>query len=810
MILHDVRFALRLMQKSPGFTAVVVISLALGIGANTAIFSLINAIMLRQMPVERPDQLVAFVEKRPGEDRNDDYMEWSSYEHFRDNNHVFSALTGVSFDNIASVRADDTETDTVVLEKVVGNYFPVLGLKPALGRLIGPEDVPADGVAQVTVLSWSYWNSRFHRDPAVIGKRIFVKDQPVTVIGIAPATYTGPRVGARTDIWVPSGRDPVRMLGRLKVGATLEQARAEMAVLFRFTLQQRAAQDKDPRIWQTTIEVEKAGAGFGHVREKYGKSLAMLMVVVALLLLLACSNVASLLLARASARQREMAVRVAVGASLGRLTRQMLTESLTLASVGALVGSVIAYFGTGLLVRILASGPVAENLKIEVQPDLNLLLFTTFVTALAAVLFGLAPAWYAFRNASATSLRHAGQGGDRSGRLFEHSLVSVQVALSVLLVSAATMFVGHVSRMRTLDLGFRSDNVLLMILDTSKTGFKRAQLAPRLQQLQERMRRITGVQSVAIGGCTPIQGCGAMRFVIVDERPEPEETRTRVSLNFVSPGYFETLGVPFKAGRDFSVQDVGRPRVAIINEAMAGHYFPGGDAVGKYFRVDPDKRFGGWNGEEPYEVIGVVANSKNVDLHAAAPRSMFFNMFQENEVMTQFLLRTAVDPDSISGPARQAVREELGAARVLRVTTLSRQVDSAIVPERLVATLASYFGLLAIALSGIGLYGLLSYTVARRTGEIGVRIAIGASAVDIWWLVLRRALIVLCGGILAGGLLAFWARPLASSVVQALRPESLLPIAFAAGAVFVVGLLACVVPVRRAARVDPIVALRTE
>jgi predicted permease len=810
MILHDVRFALRLMQKSPGFTAVVVISLALGIGANTAIFSLINAIMLRQMPVERPDQLVAFVQKRPGEDRNDDYMEWSSYEHFRDNNHVFSALTGVWFDNIASVRADDAEADTVVLEKVVGNYFRVLGLKPALGRLIGPEDAPADGVAQVAVLSWSYWNSRFHRDPAVIGKRIFVKDQPVTVIGIAPAAYTGPRVGARTDIWVPSGRDPVRMLGRLKVGATLEQARAEMAVLYRFTLQQRAAQDKDPRIWQTTIEVEKAGAGFGHVREKYGKSLAMLMVVVALLLLLACSNVASLLLARASARQREMAVRVAVGASLGRLTRQMLTESLTLASVGALVGSVIAYFGTGLLVRILASGPVAENLKIEVQPDLNLLLFTAFVTALAAVLFGLAPAWYAFRKASATSLRHAGKGGDRSGRLFEHWLVSVQVALSVLLVSAATLFVGHVSRMRTLDLGFRSDNVLLMILDTSKTGFKRAQLAPRLQQLQEKMRSITGVQSVAIGGCTPIQGCGAMRFVIVDERPEPAETRTRVSLNFVSPGYFETLRVPFKAGRDFSMQDVGRPRVAIINEAMAGHYFPGGDAVGKYFRVDPDKRFGGWNGEEPYEVIGVVANSKNVDLHAPAPRGMFFNMFQENEVMTQFLLRTAVDPDSISGPARQAVREELSAARVLRVTTLSRQVDSAIVPERLVATLASYFGLLAIALSGIGLYGLLSYTVARRTGEIGVRIALGASAVDIWWLVLRRALIVLCGGILAGGLLAFWARPLASSVVQALRPESLLPIAFAAGAVFVVGLLACVVPVRRAARVDPIVALRTE
>src|SRR5262245_25359988 len=220
MISHDVRFALRLMQKSPGFTAVAVISLALGIGANTAIFSLINAIMFRQMPVERPDQLVEFIQRRPGEERNDDYMEWSSYEHFRDNNHVFSALTGVSFDNVAPVRADDTETDIVVLENVVGDYFRVLGLKPALGRLIGPEDVPADGAAQVAVLSWSYWNSRLGRDPAVIGKRIFVRDQPVTVIGVAPAAYTGPRVGAGTDMWVLSGRSDVRVFGRLMVVAT--------------------------------------------------------------------------------------------------------------------------------------------------------------------------------------------------------------------------------------------------------------------------------------------------------------------------------------------------------------------------------------------------------------------------------------------------------------------------------------------------------------------------------------------------------------------------------------------------------------
>lgn len=502
----EIRYALRLMRRNPGFTMVAVLSLALGIGANTAIFSLVDAIILRQMPVERPEQLVEFLQKRPGEPRTDDYMEWSSYEHFRNNNHVLSELTGVSFDNLATIRTEGSESETVTLENVLGNYFRVLGLKPAIGRLIGPEDVPANGVGQVAVVSWAYWNRRFRGDPAILGKRILVSDEPMTIIGVAPKAYTGPRVGVRTDIWIPYERDQVRMLGRLKDDVTLEQAQSEMAVLYQFTLQQRAAKDRDPRIWQTKIEVERAGAGFARVRDQYGKPLVLLMAVVGLLLLLACSNVASMLLAQAAARRREIAVRVGLGAGPGRLMRQMLTESLMLSAAGTLVGLVLAYFATRLLVQILASGREAEQLEIQVQPDLNLLLFAAAITAITGLLFGLAPAWYAFRTAPVSCLRQSGQGSDAPvWRLFEKGLVAAQVAVSVLLVSTAALFLGHVSRLRNLDLGFRSDHVLLMAIDTTRSGYQRAQLAAPFEQLMSRLENIAGVRSAAISGCTPIQ-----------------------------------------------------------------------------------------------------------------------------------------------------------------------------------------------------------------------------------------------------------------------------------------------------------------
>jgi predicted permease len=395
MLSNDIRYALRLLRRSPGFTAIAVLSLGLGIGANTAIFSLFYTVMLRQLPVAHPEQLVEFLRTTPQEPRSGGYWGWEKYEYFRDHNHVFSAITGTSFDNLAGIHIDVADRENLILETVLGNYFTVLGLKPAVGRLIGPEDVPPSGDGTVVVVSWRYWTTRLHSDPSALGKRIWYEDAPKTIIGVAPRTYTGPRVGSQTDIWMPRQKHDLTILARLKPGVTLQQAQAEMSVLYRNWQQQNAA----PRVRQiqVEVEVEPAGAGLARVRDQYGKPLVLLMTVVGLLLLLACINMASMLLARSAGRQRELAVRVGLGAGRGRLVRQMLTESLLLSGTGTLAGVALAYAGIGVLVRILASGRDFEHIDIQVQPDLNLLLFTIAIAALTGLLFGLAPAWYAFR-----------------------------------------------------------------------------------------------------------------------------------------------------------------------------------------------------------------------------------------------------------------------------------------------------------------------------------------------------------------------------------------------------------------------------
>jgi predicted permease len=807
MLLSDIRYALRLMRRSPGFTAVAVLSLALGIGANTAIFSLFYTIMLRPLPVSHPEQLVQVLQITPEEARNDGYFGWQKYEYLRDHNHVFSGFIGMSFDNLASVHTGGSDPEILVLENVTGNYFQVLGLKPAIGRLSGPEDIPASGDGDVVVVSWSYWNTRLHRDPAVLGKRIWYRDTPLTIIGVAPRAYTGPRVGARTDLWRPVDRYDHFFVGRLKPGVTIQQAEAEATVLYRSLMGQNA------RAVRTKVELEPAGAGLVRVRARYGKALALLIAVVGLLLLLACINMASMLLARSAGRQREISVRVGLGASRGRLVRQMLTESLLLSSAGTLAGILVAYFGTGLLVRIMAGGRAFERVEIQVHPDPALLLFTAVIALLTGLLFGLAPAWYAFRAAPASALRQTGKGGDTwFWRLFGKGLVTAQVALSILLVTAAAVFLSHLSRLRNFDLGFRSDHVLLVTLDPSRSGYSSEQLASRYRELLARMEAIPQVRSASISGCTPLQGCGSGgRYMIAEGHTERPEDRKPTALAFVGPRYFETLGIPLVAGRDFSFRDVGRSRVAIVNQAMARRYFPGVNPIGKHVAIDRDPASGGWFGsDEPYEIVGLAADAKAVELRDSPYRTMYFNMFQENRLDHHFEVRTSVDPSAVAGTVRRMIRDVLGTVPVKSVTTLADQVDSNIVPEHLISTLSEFFGCLGAMLAGVGLYGLLAYTVARRINEIGIRMALGATARGVSWLVLRDALAMVCGGVVAGTCLVFWGRPLAASVLHDLKWEPAMPLAIGGATIVAVALLASYIPVRRAARVDPMVALRHE
>jgi predicted permease len=560
------------------------------------------------------------------------------------------------------------------------------------------------------------------------------------------------------------------------------------------------------------VEVEPAGAGLARVRDLYSKSLVLLMGVVGLLLLLACVNMASMMLARSAGRQKEMAVRVGLGASRGRLVRQMLTESVLLSGAGTLVGVVLAYFGTGVLVRIMASGQPHQHVEIQVEPDLNLLLFTAGIAVLAGLLFGLAPAWYAFRSAPASAMRQTGAAGDTwFWRVFGRGLVAAQVALSIFLVTGAVVFLGHLSKLRNFDLGFRSDHVLLVTIDPSASGYSREQLAAPYQQLLARLQTIPGVRSASISGCTPIQGCGSgSRYLIAEGHVEAPEQRQRPALSFVAPRYFETLGIPLLAGRDFSLRDVGRARAAIISAAAARHFFAGENPIGRHITVIHDPQPFPFGDDRPYEIIGVAGDIKPFELHDPPYPTVYFNMFQENHLFDQFELRTSADPAAMAGTVRRVVGEVLKTVPVTRVKTLSEQVDSAIVPERLIATLSEFFGALGAALAGIGLYGLLAYSAARRTNEIGIRMALGATTGEVTRLVLGDAIGMLCSGFVVGACLVLWGRPLAASLVQDLKPESSGPLALAGGAIAAVALLAAYVPARRAARVDPMVALRHE
>ena len=805
---QDARYALRMMRRTPGFTTVAVLSLALGIGANTAVFSLINALMLRMLPVVHPEQLVELLQKYPGEPRGNGYWSPQSYAYYRDNNHVFSALIAASPPSRFNVRGEALDPEIVNGEYVAGNFFADLGVKPAIGRLIRAED---DAVA---VLSWSCWKNWFNLDPAILGKRIIVQDQPVTVVGVTPRAFFGLLVGYSTDVWLPrssnSKNGGLILMGRLKPGISIQQARAEMTVLYQFTIEERSRNDQDPLKRQLKIELEPAGAGLSFLRDHFAQPLLVLMALVGLLLLIACTNVASLLLARGAARRGEMAVRVSLGASRLRLVRQVLTESLMLSAAGSLLGIWLAYFGARALVRIMTSGRqiigLPQGFEIPLQPDARMLLFTTGIALLTGMLFGLAPAWSAFTSAPASSMREiSGAGETRLRRFFAKTLVVAQVALSVALLSAAGLFVSNLSNLRHLDLGFRRDHVLLGTLDPSRSGYDAEKLAGAYLELLRRLETTPGVRSASLSAPTPLSGAGASGFASIEGFEEKPEDRRYISLSWIAPKYFETLGTPLLAGRDFNLQD---SHGAIVNQALAQYYFAAGSPIGKHVTLE---HVTGGGDARSYEIVGMVADAKYYEIREPTPRTIYLPAFQDGRVLAQnFVLRTNVDPTTVAGDVRRTVHAVLKTIPLARITALSDQVDATIVTERLIAALSELFGGLGSLLAAIGLYGLLAYTVARRITEIGIRMALGATRGNVIRMVLGDALGMVLAGLLLGVPLASWGKTFAASLMQDLPLSSVQPIVFGTIGMITIALAAAYVPARRAARVDPMDALRHE
>jgi predicted permease len=810
-ILQDIHYALRLMRKSPAFTAVAVLTLALGIGANTAIFTMMNGLMLHTLPVRDPGQLVEILHHYPDDpEPGFNGFSWDAYQIMRDGNHVLSDLIIGSL-NVYVVGGHALESQTVFGGNVGGTFFESLGVRPAFGRLIGPQDLKDSSA--VAVVSWSFWKSRFHLNPSIVGEKIIASGTPVTIIGVTQRGFYGLSNQAQQDIWLPfslgdrsSPGFSVGLLGRLKPGVSIQQARAELATLFQ-TANDRP--DANPFMRRMELRIAPAGNGVSTpVSQMLSTPLTVLMATVGLLLLLACANLAGLLLARGASRQHEMAVRVCLGAARARLLRQTLTESLLLSLIGSAVGIFLAYFAADGLIRLFASGRFIMGLPVRFDvlkhPDTRVLLFTGTLALLTGLLCGAAPAMSASNTIPASALQPGSKIGEtKRQRLFGKGLVASQVALSLVLVSLAGLFVGYLSQLRN-NLGFERNNLLLVTLDFAQSGYNASQFSHLSQELVMRLNAIPGVSSATFSEMSPLEGPGASSFASAEDHPEKT---TPVSINYIAPDYFETYGTPFLAGRDFSAPEQAGSRVAIMNEEAARDCFGNGNPIGRHITLSHITLT---KGEKMYEVVGVVGDAKYNDLKQPAPPTIYADLLQEGFIGSQLAIRTRIDPGGVAGAVRQTEAAVLRSVPIVRMTGMSEQIDSSIVPQRLFATLSAGLGALGALLAVIGLYGLLAYTVVWRTHEIGVRMALGAAATDVMRIVLRDALWMVCAGLAIGTPLAFWGKHLAASLIPDLPVASPLPIFLAAAIMIAVGLIAAYLPARRAMRVDPMVALRHE
>jgi predicted permease len=808
-LLQDARFGARMLRRAPLVTAVALLTLTLAIGANTAIFSLVDPLLFRDLPVRDPASLVQFTFQYP-RDPPLNMFGLANYEQYRDRNRVFSDLFGLA----ALTTESRAGEDSIAAEVVTGNFFQALGVGPALGRVLDVSD-DKPGAAAAAVVSWRYWKNRFNGDQRVLGSAIDIQDtrvpapMQVTVVGVAEPGFSGIVVGYRPDVWISLAAVPdamrsragLALAARLKPGVSIEQARAEMRVLDRARIDGLA--QRDPQWLRVVIDVTPARTGLSTpLHQQFGGPLLLLMTMVGGVLLLACVNIGSLLLARGAARQQEMAVRVSLGAGRFRIVRQVLTESLLLAAMGGALGIVGARFGATMLMRIMMSGTRSPGPSphLDVPLDARVLMFTVALTVLAALLFGLMPAIAAFVSAPARALRQTGAAQPRSRRAFGNGLVVAQVAISLALLSVSQLSIAHLRHLRDRSLGFDRNGVLLISIDTSRAQ-NRQQLAALYRDIVPRLEAIPGVRSVAASGTTPISPGAASRFLRAEGLDEPVQDRQRVSVNWVSPNYFATYGTPLRAGRDFRNADFDEPRRVIVNEALARRYFAGRDPIGFHVWLE--------NERDPYEVVGVAGDAKYQDIRVPAPPIVYL-FAPMSRGSTTLSLRTDINPIAVAADARRTVTEALGTDSVRRVTTLAEQVNAAVVPERLMAILGGFFGVVGALLAAVGLYGLLAYTVTRQTKEIGIRMALGATRGDVMRMMLRRGLTLVAVGFVVGAPVAFWGTRFAATAIEGIPGGGVPPVATAAVAMLVVAALASFVPAHRATRVQPVIALRSE
>ncbi|HUD99608.1 MAG TPA: ABC transporter permease [Bryobacteraceae bacterium] len=822
-LLQDLRYAARMLRHNPGFGAVAVLSLALGIGANTAIFSLIDAVLLRMLPVEKPEQLV-FVEN-VGARGGGGAPPYPCFEQFRGEDRYFSGLAAFSgYDMRISI---DGRPEQVMGQQASGNYFAVLGVKAWVGRTLSPADDSVIGKGgsdgPVAVISYRYWKRRFAQDPAAIGKVIQLNGRAVTIIGVTPPEFFGLRPGMPVDLTVPMMLAPAEMLrdkgdwwlnvvGRLKAGAAPTQARAELNGVFHAFMDEGSGggkisgTDEMRHDWFDHIELTPAARGLNMLRRQFSKPLLVLMALVGLVLLIACANVANLLLARTAARSREFAVRLALGAGRARLMRQVLTESLLLVAIGSLLGLLFADRAGSLLAAFFATG--RHGIVLDLHFDTRVLSFTAGASLLTGLLFGLAPAWRVSSTTMAPALKQQGGGAGLRSRLpLARLLVVAQVALSLVLLIGAGLFVRSLWNLRRLDAGFRPDGVLTLKVQPDETVYSEARRMALWSEILDRVNRIPGVRSASFSVLGPLSGMERGVLVAVPGFASHAQRDNALSLNHVTPGYFETMGIPLVLGRAFNAGDTANaPRVALLNETAARFYFGGRSPMGVAITFPFGKE------KPPYQIVGVVKDARHNSLREEVPRLIYLPVSQAIDELHGLTLavRTAGDPAALA----PILSKEAGSAGpsilITDVNTLASRVDQSLLEERLVSTLASFFGALALLLAAIGLYGTISYSVARRTNEIGIRMALGSSGAGVVRMVLRDAIGMIVCGMAIGLPAALAGGRYVRSQLFGLRPADPLALALACLTLAAVALLAGYLPARRASRVDPMAALRCE
>jgi predicted permease len=831
-LMRDVRYSLRTLRKSPAFTLVVVASLALGIGANTAIFTLINAALLRMLPVQNPEQLVEF-----NNIRTHSVNEAFSYPAFQEFRAVSPVLSGaLAFRQLYNVDFEVNGHGGLANDQIVsGDYFSVLGVKTVLGRAITMDDETSR--SPVAVIGYDYWRTRFALDPEVVGMKILLNNAPFTVIGVTAPEFYGLEPGARIDVSIPlttvdrlmpgfaaTGtpfdimtspvRNWLRVMGRRKPGVTTEQASAYLSPIFARDMQVAADTLTGPMATppiresfrSTRLQLNTGGQGLATLRERFSKPLIIVMAVVVLLLLVTCANIANLLLARGNARQREIAVRLAIGAGRSRLIRQLIAESVLLAMAGGALGLVLAFWSGKSLLPLMA--PSGSPIALNVRPDPTVLIFTLVISGLTALLFGLVPAWRAARlDVTPLGLQSARSSPMAVRSRLGKALVIVQVAVSLVLVIGAGLLTRSLASLKDFYPGFNKDNVLLVSLSPQMVGYSDHQLVPLFERLLNRFESIPGVRSATFsvhGLLNPNVSTSQIR--VEGRKIESRFELASIGVEPVGPRYFQTIETPVLLGRDFTAGDrAGAVKVAAINQTAARFYFGDANPIGRRismpgYRADPS-----W-----LEIIAVVQDAKYHDLREHSLPMVYISQFQYPEAFVVFEIRTAIHPDYAATAATNAVKAIDPRLPVFGVKTLNDQLDDSLVDERLVAALSSAFGALALLMAAIGLYGLMAYAVNRRTNEIGIRMALGAKPAKIARMVLRETLLLVGIGLAIGIPAAMIASRLITSELYGLKPSDPATIFLASLVTAAIAALAGYLPARRASRVDPMIALRHE